>query len=196
MRLAVLFLLAFAAWSSPTSVFAQTPRVDHAAAGRVAFEAGRYRDALDHFQRAYELTSAPILLYNIGQSADRLRLDATTLRAFSLYLQRYPDAPNRDEVRHRMNALRPVVETQGKALAAEREKVKAASEDKPDPATLLPSPYAVPAGQSRRAAGAFDEAPARAERRAPSALESPWIWVAASVVVVSSVATLAVVATQ
>jgi hypothetical protein len=128
---------------------AQAARSDHASLGRVAFEAGAYREALDHFQRAYEATGAPILLYNIGQAADRMRLDATTLRAFQLYLQRYPDAPNRDEVRHRMDALEPLVDIQAKALAAERLKPNDKNHMTVNVAEMLmPSPYGAPSAKN------------------------------------------------
>lgn len=197
MRPVVILVFALAVWAYPAGTTAQQARVDHAAQGRVAFEAGRYRDALDHFQRAYEQTGAPIVLYNIGQAADRLRLDATTLRAFSLYLQRYPDAPNRDEVRHRMNALRPLVDMQAKALAAERARLGTSRDGHGDDdviATLLPSPYAMPRGSQSLAAS--DAAGAATASRKPLATINPWVWVAVSVIVMSSVTTAVVVASQ
>src|SRR3954452_7742943 len=50
-------------------------------AGRAAYDVGNYTEALNHFQQAYELSERPQLLYNIGQCADRLRLDETALAA-------------------------------------------------------------------------------------------------------------------
>ncbi|MFK7998660.1 MAG: hypothetical protein AB8H86_03645, partial [Polyangiales bacterium] len=44
-------------------------------AGEIAFSAGRFEDALSDFQRAYELSERPQLLYNIGLTAYRLRDD-------------------------------------------------------------------------------------------------------------------------
>jgi hypothetical protein len=73
--------------------------------GRVAFEEGRYRDAWDYFRKAYLLSKRPELLYNVGQSADRLRMDREALEAFRLYLKRLPDAANRREVENRVRAL-------------------------------------------------------------------------------------------
>ncbi|MDH5670907.1 MAG: hypothetical protein OEZ06_02100 [Myxococcales bacterium] len=73
--------------------------------GRSAYEEGRYRDAWEHFREAYLLSGRPQLLYNVGQSADRLRLDAQALDAFRLYLKHLPDAENRREVENRIRAL-------------------------------------------------------------------------------------------
>jgi tetratricopeptide (TPR) repeat protein len=172
--LALLVLAGSAAFASGRA-HAQVVKVAPAAAGRVAFEAGKYRDALDHYQRAYELTGAPILLYNIGQAADRLRLDATTLRAFQLYLQRYPDAPNRSEVLHRMAVLEPLVDMQARALAEQRlrpvnERVKVNVAE-----GLMPSPYT----DARRAAREQGQRPVTGPQRDVAdgkLLRSGWFW--------------------
>jgi len=87
-------------------------------AGRTAFEAGRYADALGYFTRAHELSARPALLFNIGTSHDRLRHDADALIAFEAYLQSVPDARNRAEVEARIALLREAV--------AERERERAA----------------------------------------------------------------------
>lgn len=74
-------------------------------AGRAAFAAGQYESALDHFERAYAITPAPELLYNIGQSADRLREDERALEAFRGYLDALPEAEDRAAVEARIVAL-------------------------------------------------------------------------------------------
>lgn len=91
-------------------------------AGRSAFTAGRFDDALGHFQRAYELSGRAVLLFNIGQSLDRLRRDEETLDTFERYLEAVPDAPNRPQVEARVEILR--------AALAEAE----AAADTPEPA--------------------------------------------------------------
>ncbi len=75
-------------------------------AGRAAFDQGRYPDALGYFDRAYQLSKRPQLLYNIGQVHDRLRHDEEALQAFQQYLRQVPGAENRTEVEHRIDALR------------------------------------------------------------------------------------------
>jgi tetratricopeptide (TPR) repeat protein len=80
-------------------------------AGKVAFDAGDYRDALQFFEQAYARSQRPGLLYNIGQAADRLRMDARALEAFRGYLQQLPDAENRTEVENRIRALEALQQT-------------------------------------------------------------------------------------
>jgi len=78
-------------------------------AARMAYEAGRYDDALERFQEAYEQSGHPELLYNIGMSADRLRHDDEALEAFEAYLSAVPDAENRVSVQNRIEALRQAI---------------------------------------------------------------------------------------
>jgi tetratricopeptide (TPR) repeat protein len=90
-------------------------------AGRTAFEAGRYADALGYFTRAHELSARPALLFNIGSAHDRLRHDADALIAFEAYLRTVPDARNRAEVEARIALLREAV------AERERERERAAA---------------------------------------------------------------------
>lgn len=83
--------------------------------GRAAFKDGKYRDAWEHFRDAYLLSKRPELLYNVGQSADRMRMDSEALAAFKLYLQRLPNAENRKEVQARISFLEKQVKRDGNA---------------------------------------------------------------------------------
>lgn len=74
--------------------------------GRLAFEAGRYEEALADFERSYELSGRAIILFNIGLVHDRLRRDQAALDAFERYLAEVPAAPNRAEVEARAAVLR------------------------------------------------------------------------------------------
>jgi hypothetical protein len=96
--------------------------------GRAAYEDGRYRDAWDYFRQAYLLSKRPELLYNVGQSADRLRMDREALEAFKLYLAKLPDAENRREVENRVRALE---ERLGPQTSQD-----ASAQPQPDPAYL------------------------------------------------------------
>lgn len=78
-------------------------------AGRAAFVDGRFEDARDYFQRAYELSHRPELLYNLGTAEDRLRNDHEALAAFERYLAALPDAANATEVHARVEVLRAEV---------------------------------------------------------------------------------------
>lgn len=105
--------LAFAVALSATTLSAQdAPSADDREArglfeaGREAFAAARYDRALEYFRQSYALSSRPALLYNIGQSADRLRRDQEALDAFEQYLQRVPDSAQRSTVEARIAFLR------------------------------------------------------------------------------------------
>ncbi len=74
-------------------------------AGQAAYEAGRFDAALSYFERAYELTSEPDVLYNIATVHDRLRHDREALEAYRGYLEGRPDAPDRANVEARIEAL-------------------------------------------------------------------------------------------
>ena len=87
--------------------------------GQQAFEEGRFFDALDYFQTSYQLTQRPQLLFNIGQTADRLRLDELAIESFQGYLGALPDAANRDAVHERLRILREAVERAAAESAAE-----------------------------------------------------------------------------
>jgi tetratricopeptide (TPR) repeat protein len=87
-------------------------------AGRTAYDAGRYAEALGHFQRAHELSKRPALLYNVGQAADKLRRDEVALQAFEQYVAEVPDAHNRAAVEERIRVLREVIADRQAAAAA------------------------------------------------------------------------------
>jgi hypothetical protein len=81
--------------------------------GRAAFSEGQYRDAWENFREAYILSKRPELLYNVGQSADRMRMDRDALAAFKLYLEKLPNAANRREVESRVAYLEDRVAREG-----------------------------------------------------------------------------------
>lgn len=74
-------------------------------AGRVAFDDGRYDDALGHFEQAHALSGRPTLLFNIGMAQERLRLDDEALASYRRYLAERPDADNREFVERRIAVL-------------------------------------------------------------------------------------------
>ncbi len=80
---------------------------------RVDFDAGRYREALENFERAYELSGHAELLFNIGQCMVRLAMDERAIEAFEGYLRESPEAENRPEVEMRIRELRARIAAQG-----------------------------------------------------------------------------------
>jgi tetratricopeptide (TPR) repeat protein len=87
-------------------------------AGRQAYWAGRYADALQYFERAYELSERGELLYDIGAAADRLRNDARALSALEAFLAAEPSSPLAGHVRSRVEVLRRVVAERDRSAAA------------------------------------------------------------------------------
>jgi tetratricopeptide (TPR) repeat protein len=74
-------------------------------AGRTAYTAGRYEDALQHFQGAYRLSQRPALLFNIASSAERVRNDELAVESYRRYLELLPNAENRALVERRIEFL-------------------------------------------------------------------------------------------
>ncbi len=117
--------------------------------GKKAYEDGMYREAWGYFRDSYKLSERPQLLYNIGQTADRVGMDADALKAFKMYLDRLPDAQNRREVDNRIRALEERVKNNPNAPAPppwpEQE-----SGAQPDDAKSEVAPAPPSSGQPRR----------------------------------------------
>jgi len=54
-------------------------------AGRMAFAADRYEDALADFERAYELSHRGVLLFNIAQSLARLGRNREAVERYTAF---------------------------------------------------------------------------------------------------------------
>lgn len=142
-------------------------------AGRSAFEAGRFGDALNYFEQSYAISKRPGLLYNIGISRDRMRDDERALEAYEAYLAAVPDASNRVEVETRAAAIRSAL--------AERQKAA--------PAPVVPTPAETAATveptqpQTLAAVETTDEP----KDSQGSVLERWWFWTAVGAVVAGGV---------
>jgi tetratricopeptide (TPR) repeat protein len=99
--------------------------------GNVAYEAGRYEDALVAFQDAATLHASPDFQYNIGLCYEKLDKLAEAIGAFETYLRTKPDAPDRVAVEDRVAALRA---RQQREAAAARE---AAARETPAPTSTV-----------------------------------------------------------
>ncbi len=172
------------------TAFGQNDREEEARAlfmaGRAAYDAGRYEAALERFQEAFELSGRPELLYNIGQTADRLRQDAVALEAFERFLAETPaSTSNRDVAQRRVEFLRRSVAAQQPDPAPDPEPV--ATEPDPDPDRDLD-----PAGMDADdlALEESDQAPPPVEEESSSS--KWWIGVIVGVVVVGLAVGLAV----
>ena len=105
-----------------------------------AYDVQKYNEAVDEYQKAYEIGGDPAMLYNVAQSyrlADQL---TEALRFYRRYLQRSPNARNRDDVERKIAELEKTVEERRKAAAVVATPVVTA----PPPATPAPPPAEVP----------------------------------------------------
>ena len=99
------------------------------AVGTRAYADGEFKTALTSFQRAYDLTGSPDLLYNIATVSDRMRRDEQALEAYEGYLEARPKSADREHVESRIDVLRAAIEARSRAeLDAEIEARSAAIE--------------------------------------------------------------------
>ena len=124
------------ALAQPSSADEQEARATFQAA-RLSYENGRYEDAYGMFARAHELSGRHILLYNMGQAADRARMDDEAIDAFDRYLANDAEVDEtlRPEVVQRLQGLRAAREREARrevtaADIADREARIAAEHDR------------------------------------------------------------------
>lgn len=78
----------------------------HFLTGSERFDDQRYREAIDHFEAAYEIAGSPEFLYNIGRCHEELGEGEEAVAHFEQYLRLSPEAEDADEVRARIERLR------------------------------------------------------------------------------------------
>jgi tetratricopeptide (TPR) repeat protein len=74
---------------------------------------GDYRGAMSLLTQAYEIFPEPVLLYNMGRTAERLGETETALQAYRRYLAAEPQAENRSAVEGRISELQASSEPHG-----------------------------------------------------------------------------------
>lgn len=75
-------------------------------AARAARARGDNEAALSYFQRSYELSGRPELLFNIGLTADELHRTELAIESYEAFLDARPDGENRAWVEGRLRTLR------------------------------------------------------------------------------------------
>ena len=78
-------------------------------AGANAYEEGRFREALAAFERSYELSHRPKLLFNIGRAADGDGQAQRAVDAYKAYLLAFPKAENVKFVESRISKMNAVL---------------------------------------------------------------------------------------
>ena len=102
-----------------------------------AYDIQKYPEAIEEYQKAYEVGGDPAMLYNVAQ-AYRLNDQLTeALHAYRRYLQRSPTARNREDVERKIADLEQAIEARRKASAAAEEAVRRGA---PPPATVPVAP--------------------------------------------------------
>lgn len=139
-------------------------------AGRSAFTVGRFEEALSYFQKAYELSKRPELLYNTAAAAERLRRDDLALESYRGFVAAVPaDAANVGLAQERIRFLE-----QRKAIAE----------------TQLPE------AEGSEAVAAQDTEPSRDDTQARPVWKKWWFWTAIGVVVAGSAVAVGVAASD
>jgi hypothetical protein len=130
--------------------------MQHYRRGSRSYNAGDFAAALTEFQRAYQLSEAPGLLFNLGQAA-RLNHDPErALFYYQTYLRELPSAPNHKDVNHFITVCERALRAappRATAMVVPRESRPRAEEPPAEaaPRTALPSARApVPALGPRR----------------------------------------------
>lgn len=90
------------------------------AAARAHLAAGRIEDAFGALREAAELTRDPTVWLEVGETADRLRIDDVALAAYERYLEERADAPDRAEIEGRVRVLRRIAAGHRYAVAPTR----------------------------------------------------------------------------
>ncbi len=113
-------------------------------AARLAYENGRYTDAYAMFERSYNLSGRHILLFNMGQAADRARMDDEALDALERYLANDAEVDEtlRPEIELRLTALRAAQQREVEAREAREasERAAAARAAETDGQIVVPTP--------------------------------------------------------
>lgn len=124
---------------APDEASAEEAR-QHFDAATAAFDGGDYPGAVEGFQRAFELTQHPDILYNIYSAAERAGQLELALRSLERYLaEGEVEAERRPVLQERLARLRERVAAQQQEEAAEPEPVAPepviAPEPEPEPAS-------------------------------------------------------------
>jgi len=78
---------------------------EHFFAGSRKYDLGRYDEASEEFQKAYEILGDPMILYNVAKSLQYAKNIERALFFYKRYLARSTTAPNRSEVETRIVEL-------------------------------------------------------------------------------------------
>jgi tetratricopeptide (TPR) repeat protein len=105
-----------------------------------AYDIQKYSEAVEEYQKAYEIGGDPAMLYNVAQAFRLNDQVSEALHAYRRYLQRSPNARNRADVERKIGELERKLETQRKAAEAAAASAPPAPITSTTPADTGPTP--------------------------------------------------------
>jgi tetratricopeptide (TPR) repeat protein len=90
-----------------------------------AYDLQKYQEAIDEYQKAYEISGDPPMLYNIAQAYRLADQPTEAARYYRRFLQRMPNARNREDVERKI--------AEQEKLAEQRKKVEPVTPPPPPP---------------------------------------------------------------
>jgi tetratricopeptide (TPR) repeat protein len=106
----------------------------------IAYDDGRYDQALRLFERAYVRAPLPGFLFNIGQCHRQLGNSAQAIDFFERYLEQVPEAPNRADVEGYLDTLKASPAADQPPPKTERDVGEVWGDVPPPAATTEPAP--------------------------------------------------------
>src|SRR3954469_2003433 len=100
-----------------------------------AYDLGKYQEAVEQYQKVYEIDGDPVMLYNIAQAYRLNDQPQESIHFYRRYLQRSPEARNKEDVERKIIAMEKLIE----------ERRKAAAQVAPPPPKTEVKPVVVPA---------------------------------------------------
>jgi Tetratricopeptide repeat len=113
-----------------------------------AYDLGKYQEAVDEYQKVYEIDGDPVMLYNIAQAYRLNDQPQESIHFYRRYLQRSPEARNKDDVERKITAMEKLIEERRKAAAAvvpppPKPVVVERKPDQPPPPPVVTTPVVV-----------------------------------------------------
>jgi hypothetical protein len=133
-----------------------------------AYDVGKYNEAIEEYQKAYEIGGDPPMLYNIAQAYRLNDQPNEALRFYRRYLQRAPGARNREDVERKIAELEKTVEDRRKAAAAATPPPLTAPPLTPPAPSPTPAPSPAPVAPTAPAPSATVATPGSATPATPA----------------------------
>lgn len=118
------------------------------------YDVGKYSEAIDEYEKAYELSGQAALLYNIAQAYRLADQPEQAVRAYKNYLRKDPKTKVRESVEQRIVELEKVIEDRKRAPAPTPAPPGPQPPPQPyPPQPYPPQPYPPPVGQPQPVPG-------------------------------------------